>query len=147
MLTSATSLYTTSPTPSTAPSFIPSTPVCAGGRWANFLGRRPKEDQDQIMDLFFGQPINRSNTAGPPPPESLHFNIARYNIGGGADTSVDTHLKNLPGAFLAIPGYKSSSTGGYDWSADGAQRAILVGADRFEAFSNSPPPGAPSLDP
>ena len=97
------------------------------------------------MDLFFGQPKNNASTGGSPPFESLNFNIARYNIGGGADLSVDTHLRKLPGSFLAIPGYKSSITGAYDWSADSAQRSILLaardrGADRFEAFSNSAPP-------
>ena len=102
-------------------------------RWAHFLGGRPLRDQDAVLDLLFD------------PDKGLGLNIVRYNIGGGADLAVDSHLRDQPAAFLAVPGFRAAPTSDYDWSADMAQRAILFGAkkrgaDLFEAFSNSPPP-------
>lgn len=50
-----------------------------------------------------------------------------------------------PACFLALPGFKPTPDGPYDWTADSRQRSILLGArDRgvtlFEAVSFSPPP-------
>jgi len=74
------------------------------------------------------------------PDTGLGYTCFRYNIGGG-DNPSHTHLKGE----RAVPGFKPTETGNYDWSADQAQRNILLGiAARdpnciFEAFSNSPP--------
>jgi O-glycosyl hydrolase len=74
------------------------------------------------------------------PDSGLGYNCFRYNIGGG-DQPGHTHLKG--GA--AVPGFKPSETGPYDWTADQNQRNIVLGIAAlgkdliFEAFSNSPP--------
>lgn len=89
----------------------------------------------------------------------LGLNIVRYNIGGG-ENPAHTHMqpRALVPPFLKLDG-------SYDWSADASQRWVLqrakeLGANRFEAFSNSPPyfmtlngcasgakNGGPNLDP
>ncbi|KAL2645019.1 hypothetical protein R1flu_012606 [Riccia fluitans] len=96
--------------------------------WANFVGGLPQTDLNFVLDLLFDQ------------QKGLGLNIARYNIGGGADLSVDTNLR----PFADIPGFLPSADGKYDWSADERQRNVLLGAkargvEKFEAFSNSPP--------
>jgi O-glycosyl hydrolase len=74
------------------------------------------------------------------PDTGLGYNCFRYNIGGG-DQPGHNHLSSE----RAIPGFKTSENGTYDWTADSYQRNILLGvASRgrnliFEAFSNSPP--------
>jgi len=74
------------------------------------------------------------------PDTGLGYNCFRYNIGGG-DQSSHTHLAGE----RAVPGFKTTEAGAYDWNADPNQRNILLGiAARnpsaiFEAFSNSPP--------
>jgi O-glycosyl hydrolase len=74
------------------------------------------------------------------PDTGLGYNCFRYNIGGG-DQPGHTHLSEA----RAVPGFKTSENGSYDWTADQNQRNILQGiASRgknmiFEAFSNSPP--------
>eukprot|EP00897_Mesotaenium_endlicherianum_P002053 jgi/Mesen1/1876/ME000143S00929 len=100
--------------------------------WANFLGGCPDRERAQVMDMLFDEKTG------------LGFNIARYNIGGGHSALIDTQYKDPPKSFLALPGYKPSEAGGYDWSADANQRRILLeararGADVFEAFSYSAP--------
>jgi len=73
-------------------------------------------------------------------PTGLNLNIARYNIGGGANAS---DVQNME--FRArMPGFKAGSNAPYDWTQDAGQQYVLqqarsLGADRFEAFSNSPP--------
>ncbi|KAG6551283.1 hypothetical protein Mapa_007210 [Marchantia paleacea] len=96
--------------------------------WANFVGGLPQSDMNFVLDLLFD------------PQNGLGLNIARYNIGGGTDRSVDRNLR----PFADVPGFQSSADGEYDWSADERQRKVLLGAktrgvDVFEAFSNSPP--------
>lgn len=77
------------------------------------------------------------------PDTGLGYSVFRYNIGGG-DQPGHNHLTKGDGG-AAIPGFKPTETGAYDWNADTNQRAILLGlASRsknciFEAFSNSPP--------
>ena len=74
------------------------------------------------------------------PDTGLGYTCFRYNIGGG-DNPAHTHLSGA----RAVPGFKATETGQYDWTADQYQRNILLGiAARgnnmiFEAFSNSPP--------
>ncbi|CAM6128008.1 unnamed protein product [Calypogeia fissa] len=96
--------------------------------WANFVGGLPDVDTDYVIDLIFDQ------------SKGLGFNIARYNIGGGADLKFDTNMR----PFADVPGFRASADKGYDWSADKRQRKVLLGAKErganlFEAFSNSPP--------
>jgi O-glycosyl hydrolase len=74
------------------------------------------------------------------PDTGLGYNCFRYNIGGG-DQPGHTHLSQT----RAVPGFKPTENGSYDWTADLYQRNMLLGvASRgknhiFEAFSNSPP--------
>ncbi len=73
----------------------------------------------------------------------LGYNIFRYNIGGG-DQPGHNHLTKGDGA-AAVPGYKPTEKGDYNWNADPGQRAValtlakMVKDPIFEAFSNSPP--------
>jgi O-glycosyl hydrolase len=77
------------------------------------------------------------------PDTGLGYSIFRYNIGGG-DQPGHNHLTKGDGG-AAVPGFKPTEKGSFDWNADPNQRAILLGlAARnnnciFEAFSNSPP--------
>jgi O-glycosyl hydrolase len=77
------------------------------------------------------------------PDTGLGYSIFRYNIGGG-DQPGHNHLTKGDGG-AAVPGFKPTETGAYDWNADPDQRAILldIAARKndciFEAFSNSPP--------
>lgn len=74
------------------------------------------------------------------PDTGLGYTCFRYNIGGGDDPA-HTHLSGE----RAVPGFKPTENGAYDWDADPYQRNILLSlAARnnqciFEAFSNSPP--------
>ena len=74
------------------------------------------------------------------PDTGLGYTCFRYNIGGG-DSPSHTHLKGE----RAVPGFKPTEQGDYDWNADPYQRNILLEIARqcpsavFEAFSNSPP--------
>ena len=77
------------------------------------------------------------------PDTGLGYNIFRYNIGGG-DQPGHNHLTKGDGG-AAVPGYKPTEKGAYDWTADKNQRNILFGLNKlvkkpiYEAFSNSPP--------
>lgn len=70
----------------------------------------------------------------------LNMNYFRFNIGGG-DSSAHNHMR-----FDAnMPGYKTTRTSSYDWSADANQRKILKklyslkSSAIYEAASYSPP--------
>ena len=88
---------------------------------------------------------NRSKLIGAiaDPDTGLGYTIFRYNIGGG-DQPGHNHLDKGDGG-AAVPGYKPSETGDYDWTADPYQRTIALELAKraknpiFEAFSNSPP--------
>ncbi|MCQ2106761.1 MAG: T9SS type A sorting domain-containing protein [Fibrobacter sp.] len=73
----------------------------------------------------------------------LGYNVFRYNIGGG-DQPGHNHLTKGDGA-AAVPGYKPTEKGNFDWTADPAQRGVAIALSKmvkgsiFEAFSNSPP--------
>lgn len=88
---------------------------------------------------------NRSKLIGAiaDPDTGLGYNIFRYNIGGG-DQPGHNHLTKGDGG-AAVPGYKPTEKGGFDWNADPNQRNITFELAKrvkdpiFEAFSNSPP--------
>ena len=56
------------------------------------------------------------------PDTGLGYNIFRYNIGGG-DQPGHNHLTKGDGG-AAVPGYKPTEKGDYDWTADPNQRNI-----------------------
>ena len=88
---------------------------------------------------------NRSKLIGAiaDPDTGLGYTIFRYNIGGG-DQPGHNHLTKGDGA-AAVPGYKTTDGGDFDWTADPYQRNIAFELAKrvkdpiFEAFSNSPP--------
>ncbi len=91
--------------------------------WAHIVGDYPEPLRTQLVDKVLG---------------GLKLNILRYNIGGGEDPSL-----NFMEQRARVPGFMSPD-GKYDWTADAAQRWVLdrgvhLGANKFEAFSNSPP--------
>lgn len=76
--------------------------------------------------------------------KGLGFNRVRYNIGGGGEIRNDSQFREQEFEFRLVPGFKPSASSEFDWSADRNQRQILLGArelgaNNFEAFSNSPP--------
>ena len=101
--------------------------------WAGQVGSWDEKKVDEIVDLL---------TA----PDQLNMNIFRYNIGGGDDPShADGHMVTGKGKRAEMEGFKASPTAPYDWTADKAQRTILLKIKEkrpdaiFEAFSNSAP--------
>jgi hypothetical protein len=93
--------------------------------FANAVGNWPEPERSAIADLLFST-------------EGLGLTVVRYNIGGGENP---TH-QHMP-AFRQMDGFQPSA-GQWDWTADAGQRwmlraAIARGANRLEAFSNSPP--------
>jgi len=95
--------------------------------WAVAVGGWEEAARTAVADLLFD------------PAKGLGLNIVRYNIGGG-DAAGHAHMR-IGGA---VPGYRPTADGPYDWSADANQRWLLAaamqrGATVAEAFSNSPP--------
>lgn len=91
--------------------------------WANIIGAYPEPLRTTLVTKAISD---------------LKLNVLRYNIGGGEAPGLQTMEVRA-----RVPGYLSS-TGKYDWTADAAQRWVLakgiaLGANKFEAFSNSPP--------
>lgn len=80
------------------------------------------------------------------PSSGLGLNYVRYNIGGGDDPLCGTgspHYACITPSYHATPGYEPSS-GTYNWTVDANQRWVAthaqsLGANLFEAQSNSPP--------
>lgn len=99
--------------------------------WAVLAGNWSEENRKQLV----GAIVN--------PDTGLGYNIFRYNIGGG-DQPGHNHLTQGDGG-AAVPGYKPTQDGPYNWKADSSQRNILIEIAKqvkdpiFEAFSNSPP--------
>lgn len=94
--------------------------------WARVVGAFPDEIQSDLLARVFGA------------NDGLQLNIVRYNIGGG---------ENPQHKFLsyraAVEGYRTRD-GQWNWAADANQRKVMLkarelGANFFEAFSNSPP--------
>lgn len=96
--------------------------------WAVLAGKWSETNRNRLIDAIVD------------PDTGLGYNCFRYNIGGG-DRSDHTHLAED----RAVPGFKTTESGAYDWNADPYQRNILLGIaarakdPAFEAFSNSPP--------
>ena len=93
--------------------------------FANAVGRWPEPQRTQIADALFS-------------PSGLGLTVVRYNIGGGEPA--DHH--HMPW-FRQMDGFEPRP-GAWDWEADPGQRWFLQaarerGANRLEAFSNSPP--------
>jgi O-glycosyl hydrolase len=79
--------------------------------WANAVGGWADERREAVADLIFH------------PTKGLGLNIVRYNIGGG-DAPGHKHMR--PGG--AVPGYRPTPDGAYDWAADARQRWMLQAA-------------------
>lgn len=95
--------------------------------WANVVGGWGEDRRCLVADLLFD------------PDKGLGLNLVRYNLGGG-DAPGHAHLR----AGGAVPSFRPSAAGPYDWSADANQRWVLTaaaarGANLLEAFANSPP--------
>ncbi len=99
--------------------------------WANVVGTFPEPARTDYVTKAFD------------PVKGLGLNVVRCNIGGGENPQF---LAPHP-AFLtlrsAVPGFEPSP-GQWNWGADTGQRSVLrraigLGADQLEAFSNSPP--------
>ena len=93
--------------------------------FANAIGQWPEPQRSEIADALFS---NRG----------LNLTVVRYNIGGGEKP--DHH--HMPW-FRQMAGFEPAP-GVWDWNADPGQRwmleaALKRGANRLEAFSNSPP--------
>jgi len=98
--------------------------------FANAIGRWPEPQRNEIADALFSE-------------QGLGLTVVRYNIGGGENP---TH-HHMPW-FRQMEGFRSAA-GEWNWDADPGQRwmleaAIKRGANRLEAFSNSPPYGMTS---
>ncbi len=81
--------------------------------------------------------------------DGLNYNVFRYNIPGGDDPENRNcephHMGRGKGLRAEMEGFKRSADADYDWSADAAQRRIMLKIKEkrpdaiFEAFSNTPP--------
>ena len=95
--------------------------------WANVVGGWDSTTVNEICTLLTSS-------------SELNMNYFRFNIGGG-DTAAHNHMRTD----ARMPGYKTSRTGSYDWTADANQRNILKklyalkSNAHYEAVSYSPP--------
>lgn len=101
--------------------------------WAGQVGSWKEQRVDSIIDLITS-------------PGRLNMNIFRYNIGGGDDPAhIGGHMTGGKGKRAEMEGFKPSPGSPYKWTADRAQRTVLLKIKErrpdaiFEAFSNSPP--------
>lgn len=99
--------------------------------WAYVVGGFPEPARSDYMDKAFD------------PVKGLGLNVVRYNIGGGENPQSLKPNKQYLEYRTAVPGYEPVLDQ-WDWNADAGQRwtlraAIARGANRYEAFSNSPP--------
>ncbi|MBN1130897.1 MAG: hypothetical protein JXA71_18050 [Chitinispirillaceae bacterium] len=100
--------------------------------WGNLEGSGSVAYRNKIADILID------------PDSGLGFTHFRYNIGGG-DQPGHNHMRTGG----AIPGYKPTEAGSYDWTADQYQRNMVTALSEraalkntgivWEAFSNSPP--------
>lgn len=99
--------------------------------WAHIVGQFPEPARTDYLEKAFSL------------DKGLGLNIVRYNIGGGENPLYLAPNKQFLEVRAAVPGFMGID-GAYDWTADAGQRhvlreAIKRGANRLEAFSNSPP--------
>ncbi len=99
--------------------------------WANVVGGFPSAARQDYMAKAFD------------PVRGLGLNVARYNIGGGENPDDLPPHKSALEYRARVPGFEDAF-GRWNWSADANQRwvlrrAISLGVNRTEAFSNSPP--------
>ncbi len=99
--------------------------------WAHVVGGYPANVRQKLVDMFFNQKTG------------LGLTVLRYNIGGGENPKYMPPNHEFLTFRTAVPGYEPSP-GVWNWHADKAQRTILAmamkeGANRLQAFSNSPP--------
>ncbi|GJP53677.1 hypothetical protein CLOM_g12834 [Closterium sp. NIES-68] len=100
--------------------------------FANYIGKLPPEQLNQILDLLFD------------PSSGIGLNLARYLIGGSYNLTNSPRFDTADWESRAIPGYRPSKTGPYDWTRDWRQRKVLEGAiargvDEVDAIVYSPP--------
>ncbi|GJP53208.1 hypothetical protein CLOM_g12390 [Closterium sp. NIES-68] len=102
------------------------------GWFANYIGKLPPDQLTHLLDLLFH------------PSKGLGLNLARYLIGGSFNPLLSPQFLTEACEAMAIPGYRVTASGPYDWSADSRQRRVLAGAivrgvDEVEAVAYSPP--------
>jgi len=93
--------------------------------FGNAVGRWSDPRRNEVADALFS-------------PAGLGLTVVRYNIGGGENPE----HRHMPW-FRQMEGFQDAA-GQWRWEADSGQRWMLEaarrrGAQRFEAFSNSPP--------
>ncbi|CAI5479085.1 unnamed protein product [Closterium sp. Yama58-4] len=102
------------------------------GWFANYIGKLPPHQLSFLLDLLFHPSIG------------LGLNLARYLIGGSFNPLLSPQFLTEACEAMAIPGYRVTASGPYDWSADWRQRRVLAGAiergvEEVEAVAYSPP--------
>lgn len=104
--------------------------------WAGQCGKWDEARMDSIVTWLTSK-------------NGLNYNVFRYNIPGGDDpqnrSCTPHHMARGKGLRAEMEGFKRSAQDDYDWSADEAQRRIMLKIKEkrpdavFEAFSNTPP--------
>ncbi len=99
--------------------------------WANVVGTFAEPARADYLTKAFD------------PARGLGLTVLRYNIGGGENPQFSAPAQSFLTLRSAVPGFEPSP-GRWDWNADAGQRTVLLralqmGADQVEAFSNSPP--------
>ena len=104
--------------------------------WAGQCGKWDEARMDSIVTWLTSK-------------NGLNYNVFRYNIPGGDDPQnrncTPHHMGRGKGLRAEMEGFKRSAQDDYDWSADEAQRRIMLKIKEkrpdavFEAFSNTPP--------
>lgn len=102
------------------------------GRFANWIGRIPQDQVDELCDLLFDK------------EKGLGLNVVRYNIGGGADPAKSATWHDTTQRHKFVPGFLPAEGAPYNWAADPHQRNVLLGAkargvNLFGAISYAPP--------
>ncbi|CAI5507524.1 unnamed protein product [Closterium sp. Naga37s-1] len=78
--------------------------------FANYIGKLPAHQLKFLLDLLFHPSIG------------LGLNLARYLIGGSFNPLLSPQFLTEACEAMAIPGYRVTASGPYDWSADWRQR-------------------------
>ena len=104
--------------------------------WAGQAGKWSEAKIDSVVEWLASK-------------DGLNYNVFRYNIPGGDDPlnrNCDLHhMEHGKGLRAEMEGFKRSPEADYDWTADAAQRRVMLLIKKkrpdaiFEAFSNTPP--------